>query len=151
MRGRVPSSSPPSSQTNTTPTMPSSGSPPKLFRILATLFGTIFLGFGTAYTLYPRAACPSLGLPAPTTPRDADIVDAIMILFGAKDLFVGASILAATWLGRVAGLLLVLGSACAGVDGWAVKGMSGEGEWNHWGYGGGVMGVMGVLMAGMLG
>ncbi|OAG10816.1 uncharacterized protein CC84DRAFT_1113410, partial [Paraphaeosphaeria sporulosa] len=125
--------------------------PPRILRLFATIFGTIFIGFGTAYTFYPRLAYPSLGLPSPTTSRDADIVDAIMILFGAKDLFVGASILAATWMGnrRVAGALLVLGSACAGVDGWVVKGMTGEGEWNHWGYGG-IMGVVGVLMVGVL-
>ncbi|KAF2443628.1 hypothetical protein P171DRAFT_486351 [Karstenula rhodostoma CBS 690.94] len=130
--------------------MPLSTSP--ILGLLATLFGTIFLGFGTAYTLYPRAAYPTIGLPAPTTPRDAEIMDAIMILFGAKDLFVGASILAATWLGnrKVAGVLLVLGSGCAAVDGWVVGGFTGEGEWNHWGYGMG-MGLVGVLMAGVVG
>lgn len=130
--------------------MPLSTSP--ILRLLATVFGTIFLGFGTAYTLYPRAAYPTIGLSAPTTPRDAEIVDAIMILFGAKDLFVGASILAATWLGnrKVAGVLLVLGSACAAVDGYVVKGFTGEGEWNHWGYGS-VMGLVGTLMTGLLG
>jgi hypothetical protein len=130
--------------------MPLSNSP--ILRALATVFGTIFIGFGIAYTLYPRTAYPTLGLPAPTTPRDAEIVDAIMVLFGAKDLFVGTSILAGTWLGnrRVAGLLLGLGSVCAAVDGWVVKGFTGEGEWNHWGYGA-VMGLVGVLMSGLLG
>lgn len=75
-----------------------------------------------------------------------------MTLFGAKDLFVGVSILAATWVGnrRVAGVLLVAGGLCAAVDGWVVKGFTGTGEWNHWGYGG-VMGVVGVVMMGVLG
>jgi hypothetical protein len=97
--------------------MPLSNSP--VLRALATIFGTIFLGFGIAYTLYPRTAYPTIGLPAPTTTRDAEIVDAIMILFGAKDLFVGASILVGTWLGnrRVAGLLLGRGSGVTGVMG----------------------------------
>lgn len=118
---------------------------------MATIFGTIFIGFGLAYTLYPRAAYPSIGLPSPTTPRDADIMDAVITLFGAKDLFVGISILAATWLGnkRTAGILLVAGAACAAVDGWVVKGFTGTGEWNHWGYGT-VMGTVGTLMTGLL-
>ncbi|KAL1601572.1 hypothetical protein SLS60_006487 [Paraconiothyrium brasiliense] len=122
--------------------MPLSTSP--ILRIPATFFGIVFLGFGVAYTLYPRAAYPTIGLPSPTTPRDAEIVDAIMVLFGAKDLFVGLSILAATWLGnrKVAGLLLMAGSGCAAVDGWVVNRFTGEGEWNHWGYGV-VMGIVG--------
>lgn len=125
---------------------------PPLLKALSTLFGTIFLAFGLSYTLYPRAAYPTIGLPSPTTPRDAAIMDAVMTLFGAKDLFVGVSILAATWVGnrRVAGVLLVAGGLCAAVDGWVVKGFTGTGEWNHWGYGG-VMGVVGVVMMGVLG
>ncbi|KAJ4287664.1 hypothetical protein N0V90_012367 [Kalmusia sp. IMI 367209] len=69
-------------------------------RVLSTVFGTIFLGFGVAYTLYPRAAFSSIGLPSPTTPRDADIMDAVITLFGAKDLFVGVAIHAALWMGN---------------------------------------------------
>lgn len=127
-----------------------------ILRLPATLFGLIFLAFGTAYTFYPRAAYSTIGLPSPTTTQDAELVDAIITLFGAKDLFVGVAILAATWLGsgrsgrRVAGLLLVAGSGCAGVDGLVVGRVAGEGEWNHWGYGV-VMGFMGIVMMGVFG
>ncbi|KAF1966397.1 hypothetical protein BU23DRAFT_560207 [Bimuria novae-zelandiae CBS 107.79] len=128
--------------------MPSPAHP--LLRFLATLFGTIFLGFGFSYTFFPRRAYASIGLPAlssSTTSLDAEILDAVITLFGAKDVFVGVALLVTTWVAnrRVAGVLLVAASACAGVDGWVVQRVAGSGGWNHWGYGV-VMGCVGVLM-----
>lgn len=75
--------------------------------ILPTLFATIFLALGTSYALSPRSTYPSLGLPPPSTPDDARLMDAVMRLFGAKDVFVGVALLAATWGGqrRVAGVV----------------------------------------------
>jgi hypothetical protein len=77
-------------------------------------------------------------------------MDAVRVLFGAKDLFMGASILAAIWLGKTAGVLLLAGSMCAGVDGYVVNRFTGTGEWNNWGYGS-AMEVAGVLMMGLFG
>jgi hypothetical protein len=118
----------------------------------SSLFGFIFLGFGVAYMVWPREAFSSLGFPNPTTKVDLELMDAVMVLYGAKDLFMGVSILAATWLGnrKTAGVLLVAGSMCAGVDGYVVNRFTGTGEWNHWGYGS-AMGIAGVLMMGLFG
>ncbi|KAF2688486.1 hypothetical protein K458DRAFT_484526 [Lentithecium fluviatile CBS 122367] len=119
---------------------------------VSSFFGTIFLGFGCAYMLWPREAFPTFGFPSPTTPADLELMDAVMVLYGVKDIFVGVAILAATWLGnrKTAGVLLVAGSFCAGVDGYVVNRFTGTGEWNHCGYGS-VMGVIGLLVMGLLG
>lgn len=123
-----------------------------VLRWAATMFGTIFLGFGTAYIAYPREAFSTFGLPSPTTTTDLETMDAVVRLFGAKDFFAGFAILTSTWLGnrKTAGLIVLAGSLCAAFDGFVVKTATGTGEWNHWGYGS-VMGVVGLLMTGLLG
>lgn len=75
-----------------------------------------------------------------------------MVLYGAKDLFLAAAIMASTWFGtrKSAGLILVAASACAGADGYVVGSEAGTNHWNHWGYGS-VMGLVGLVMAGFLG
>jgi hypothetical protein len=119
---------------------------------VASFFSTIFLGFGCAYMIWPREAFSTFGFPSPTTRTDLELMDAVMVLYGAKDLFVGVSTLAATWLGnrKTTGVLLVAGSLCAGVDGYVVNRFTGTGEWNHWGYGS-VMGVVGLALMGSFG
>ncbi|KAF2878586.1 hypothetical protein BDV95DRAFT_446784, partial [Massariosphaeria phaeospora] len=117
---------------------------------LATLFGTIFLGFGLNYMLRPRATyLSSFGFAYPSTAADQNIMDNVMVLYGAKDVFMAAAIYSATWFGsrKSAGLILAAASLSAGVDGWVVGRVTGGGQWNHWGYGS-VMGVLGVVMAG---
>jgi len=76
----------------------------------------------------------------------------VMVLFGAKDLFMAAAILSSTWFGtrRSAGLIVLAGGLCAGVDGYVVNAQAGTGEWNHWGYGG-LMVLVGAVMAGAVG
>lgn len=120
---------------------------------ISTLFGLIFLGFGATYMLYPRTGYSLYGFSSgPTNSTDLEILDRVMVLYGAKDLFMAAAILASTWFGtrRSAGLVLLAGAACAGVDGYVVGQEAGTNEWNHWGYGS-MMGVVGLVMAGLLG
>jgi hypothetical protein len=120
---------------------------------LCTIFGTIFLGFGMTYILYPRAGYSMYGFSSgPTNPLDWAVMERIMILYGAKDVFIAAAIFASTWYGtrRSAGLIMLAAGVCAGVDGYIVKGEAGTNEWNHWGYGS-MMGVIGCVMAGLLG
>lgn len=124
-----------------------------LLPYFSTLFSAIFLLFGLTYILRPRTGFSLFGFTAsPTSPSDWALMERIMVLYGAKDVFVAAAIFASTWCGtrRCAGLVLVAAAACAGVDGWVVRQESGTGEWNHWGYGG-VMGGLGLVMAGLLG
>lgn len=120
---------------------------------ISTFFGTIFLGFGVTYILYPRTGYSLYGFSGePTSHMDWEIMERIMVLYGAKDLFLGAAILASSLYGtrKSAGLILMAASACAGVDGYVVGNEAGTNHWNHWGYGS-VMGLVGVVMTGMLG
>jgi hypothetical protein len=79
-------------------------------------------------------------------------MERIMVLYGAKDVFIAIAIFASTWFGtrKSAGMILIAGGACAGVDGWVVKQEAGTNEWNHWGYGS-VMVGLGAVMMGFLG
>ncbi|CAO2648365.1 Nn.00g076320.m01.CDS01 [Neocucurbitaria sp. VM-36] len=77
---------------------------------LSSFFGTIFLGFGVTYILYPQTGYSLYGFSSsPTTPADWAVMERVMILYGAKDLFLGAAILASTWYGtrKSAGLILM--------------------------------------------
>ena len=119
----------------------------------STLFATIFLCFGLTYILSPRTGYTLFGfVSTPSSAHDWAVMQRIMVLYGAKDVFMGAAILASTWCGtrRSAGLVLVAAAACAGVDGWVVRSEAGTGEWNHWGYGSvvvtfGVLGSLGLV------
>lgn len=124
-----------------------------LLRYVSTLFSLVFFGFGATYMLSPRTGYELYGFSAsPSSTADWAIMERVMILYGAKDLFMGVAIFASTWFGsrRSAALVLLAASACAGVDGYVVKGEAGTGEWNHWGYGS-MIGVVGLVMAGILG
>lgn len=132
--------------------MPGISSHPVLGYI-SSFFGSIFLGFGITYILYPRTGYELFGFSStPSNPVDWAIMERVMILYGAKDLFLAASIFASTWFGtrKSAGLVLVAASACAGVDGYVVGQEAGTNHMNHWGYGG-VMGLVGLVMTGLLG
>lgn len=119
----------------------------------ATLFGTVFLGFGFNYIFNPRQAfISSFEFPYPTAFEEQKIIDSFCVLFGAKDLFVGAAIYSTAWLGtrKSLGVVLLAASLCAGVDGFVVKKAVGHGEWNHWGYGS-LIGILGLLSLGLCG
>lgn len=122
-------------------------------RYLSTLSSLIFLAFGATYMTAPRVGFSLFGFSTtPTTPADWATMERVMILYGAKDIFVGVAIAATTWFGtrKSAGMVLVAAAFCAGVDGWVVKGEAGRGAWNHWGYGG-VMAVLGCVVGGVFG
>ncbi|KAF2826112.1 hypothetical protein CC86DRAFT_350551 [Ophiobolus disseminans] len=120
---------------------------------ISSLFGCIFLFFGVTYISNPVQGFSFLGFTStPTTPYDWDLMQRVMVLYGAKDLFMAAAILSSTWFGtrKSAGMVLVAGGLCAGVDGWVVGDQAGTGEWGHWGYGMVMVGV-GAGMMGVLG
>ena len=127
--------------------------PRPALRLLSTLFSLIFLVIGLTYILSPRTGFALYGFSTtPTTPSDWALMQRIMILYGAKDVFVGVAIAATTWFGtrRSAGVVLVAAGLCAGVDGGVVKSEAGKGAGNHWGYGG-FMGVLGGVVGGVVG
>jgi hypothetical protein len=122
-------------------------------KYVSTLFSTIFVGFGLTYVLYPRTGYSLYGFSnEPTSAHDWAVVERVMILYGVKDLFIAAAIFASTWFGttKSAGTILIAGGACAGADGWVVRGEAGTGECNHWGYGSAMVGL-GAVMMGLMG
>lgn len=122
-------------------------------RYLSTFFSAIFLAFGLTYMFFPGTGYSLYGFTnSPTTSSEWVMMERVMVLYGAKDVFVAVAIFATTWYGtrRSAGLVLVAAGACGGVDGWVVGKEAGMGEWNHWGYAI-VMVVLGCAMMGVVG
>ncbi|KAF2640688.1 hypothetical protein P280DRAFT_507320 [Massarina eburnea CBS 473.64] len=128
--------------------MPISHSP--LLKYISTFLGTVVFGFGVHYTLFPRSAFSHFGFALPTA--ELELIDALMVLYGVKDLFMGVSVWAATWSGnrKVAGINVLALGLGALVDGFVVKGVAGTGEWNHWGYGSVAVGAGLLLLLGIL-
>lgn len=107
-----------------------------LLTLLAGATGTIPLGFGINAMLRPEHALSFFApLVYPTDEAARQLVDYIMIIYGARNVFWGLATYAAAFFGsrRALGAIMVAGSALAGVDGWVCK-MAGGGEWDHWGY-----------------
>ncbi|KAF2119867.1 hypothetical protein BDV96DRAFT_641739 [Lophiotrema nucula] len=107
--------------------------------LATTVFGTITLGFGVHYIVNPAAAIYNFSpaITTPTQPNDVRTMKAILLLFGAKDVFVGIALLSAVLYGRpkMRGILRLALGLCAAYDGYVMKNLTGTGEWNHWGYG----------------
>ncbi|KAL9108110.1 MAG: hypothetical protein Q9227_007085 [Pyrenula ochraceoflavens] len=143
-----------------TPSSSSSLSTSPALPLIASLFGTIFLGFGVNAMLRPRSGLSFFPFSYPLDPTSHHLIDALMIVYGARDIFMGIAINVAAYLARggegagkartVLGWVLVAGSAVAGVDGAVVKAYAGDGQWNHWGYAP-VLTVTGGLLLGVLG
>lgn len=78
------------------------------------------------------------------------MVDSLMTIYGARDIFMGLAIYAASFFGerKTLGLILLSGSAVAFVDG-AVCYSHGKGEWGHWSYAP-LVTVLGSLLLGVL-
>lgn len=119
----------------------------------ASLFlGTVTFGFGLHYVFFPRSAFNNFGFAAPSAAStDRELLDNILILFGAKDMFVGVSIWAAILAGnrKIAGINVLALGLCAALDGWVVKNSKGAvpgGEWGHWGYGSVALGVGAAML-----
>ncbi|KAF2028613.1 hypothetical protein EK21DRAFT_38014, partial [Setomelanomma holmii] len=78
--------------------------------IISSFFGIVCLGFGITYMLYPQIGYSLYGFSsAPKSSSEWKIMERIMILYGAKDVFIAAAIFASTWFGtrRSAGLILI--------------------------------------------
>ena len=119
--------------------------------IAATLFATIFVGFGINGIFRPRSAFEVFEFDFPATPADQKLVNSLMMLYGVRDLFMGVAIYSAAYFGtrKALGLILVAGSGVAFVDGAVCRAQVGRGEWNHWGYAPALT-VVGALLLGGL-
>lgn len=118
------------------------------FRIIASVFATIFLGFGINGILRPRNALEIFEFESPASASDQKLVDSLMVLYGARDVFMGLAIYSAAYFGnrKTLGWILIAGSGVAFVDGAVCRAQIGRGEWNHWGYAPVVAAVGSVLL-----
>ena len=128
--------------------------------LAASVYATIFIGFGILWFVNPAVALSFFELPYPpqTPPKtraakdrpDAkETIDVIGAAYGARDIFMGAAIYAAALCGtRLAlGWITVAAGCVAAVDGAVCKFMVGKGHMNHWGYAP-VLVVLGGVMVG---
>ena len=104
--------------------------------LAATIFATIFVGFGFNAIYRPDHALSFFEFSAPLLPADKAMVESLMVVYGIRDIFIGVSIYAASFFGnkKTLGSILIAGSAVAFVDGFACKAQGNGVEWNHWGY-----------------
>ena len=105
-------------------------------RIAASVFATIFVGFGLNGILRPRNALEFFEFDPPASAADQKLVDSLMIIYGARDIFMGLAIYSAAYFGnrKSLGWILIAVSGVAFVDGAVCRAQVGKGEWNHWSY-----------------
>lgn len=122
------------------------------------VFATIFVGFGILWFINPELALSFFELPypqsTPKAPGSAELkktMDAISVVYGIRDVFMGAAIYAAALCGtrQTLGWIVIAAGCVAAVDGAVCKFIVGKGEWNHWSYAP-TMVVLGGTMLGAL-
>ena len=118
--------------------------------LAASVFATIFVGFGVNAILRPDNALTFFEWEAPTAASDKSLVDNLMVIYGVRDIFMGLAMYSAAYFGnrKALGLILIAGSGVAFADG-VVCWNQGKGEWNHWGYAP-MLTVVGSLLLGIL-
>lgn len=119
-------------------------------RLAAHAFAAIFIGFGVNAILRPSHALTFFEFAPPAQPADAKMVDSLMAVYGARDIFMGLAIHASAFCGTKASLgwTLIAASGVAVVDG-IVCFTHGQGQWNHWGYAP-IITVVGAVLLGLL-
>lgn len=119
-------------------------------RIAANVIATIFVGFGINAIFRPRNALTFFEFQPPSSAADKKMVDSLMTVYGARDIFMGLAIYSAAFFGdrKTLGWILLAGSGVAFVDG-AVCWNHGKGEWGHWSYAP-LVTVLGSLLLGVL-
>jgi len=104
--------------------------------LVASFFATVFIGFGINAILRPANALTFFELKQPTLAAEKNLVAALMVVYGARDIFMGIAIHSAAYSGsrKSMGWTLLAASAVAFVDGLVCWYYVGAGQWNHWGY-----------------
>ncbi|KAF7890237.1 hypothetical protein EAF00_008552 [Botryotinia globosa] len=76
----------------------------------------------------------SLSPSLPQTPSKTTLIEALMTIYGARDIFMGLAMYAGSYRNyKTLGWIVVAGSGVAFVDGW-VCWRAGGGQGDHWGY-----------------
>jgi hypothetical protein len=116
--------------------------------IAATAIGTIFIGFGLNGMLRPSQALSFFEFDPPTLLQDKNVVNALIIVESARDIFMGVAIYAASYYGhrKALGCIVVSAGFVAFVDGAVCLATVGKGHWVHWGYAPVVTVIGGMLL-----
>ena len=103
----------------------------------AAVFGAVFLGLGFQVLLRPAAGLEMFAFQRPANKADAKLTDSLLRIYGIRDVYMGAAILATWWHGdRVTlGWLMGFTAAVSLVDGLVQYDETGDKLINHWGHG----------------
>ena len=117
-------------------------------RLIAGIYGTIFIGFGINCMLRPVSALSFFEWEMPSLPSSRHLIEQIMIIYGIRDVFMGVALYATAYYRatKACGWMLLACSAVAFTDGY-VCWMQGKGQWTHWNYAP-FLTVFGCLMLG---
>lgn len=101
--------------------------------VAACVFATIHIGFGINAIFRPAHALTFFEFKSPAENSARHMVDSLMAVYGARDIFMGTAIYAAALLGspKALGLILIAATGVAIADG-AVCYSNGKGYWSHW-------------------
>ncbi|KUL83843.1 hypothetical protein ZTR_06579 [Talaromyces verruculosus] len=105
------------------------------FSFFGVIFGAVFTGFGINCVVRPDHALSFFYFEDLRVPGDQQLVDYLMIVYGARDIFMGVALWITLYFGsrKALGGTMIACGAIAIVDGIVCK-MHGFGEWDHWGY-----------------
>ena len=110
--------------------------------------GFLFFGFNAMFR--PRAGLEIFEFERPKDAEAQKLVDGLVILYGARDVYMGATVAIAWYLANrtILGWSLVVGSGVVFVDGIVNNMVIGRGQWKHWGDAP-VMGAVGAALLGL--
>lgn len=98
--------------------------------------GILFLSFGILDFINPKLGASFFELDYPILPKQQTAIDALIFVVGARDLFIGASLILALYFGtrQTAAYLFLFASSQAVLDGAICYFKVGKGHFNHWPY-----------------
>lgn len=91
---------------------------------------------GITAVLRPASALSLLGFPTPPEPKEAKLSYSVLQMYGVRQATMGLASLALWWAGehRLMGVLMLVNTPVAIVDGLVSRWLTGGGEWGHWGF-----------------
>ncbi|KAF8060740.1 hypothetical protein FPV67DRAFT_304710 [Lyophyllum atratum] len=103
---------------------------------VAKVFALIPIAIGINAILRPQHALTLFDFTAPASPIDAKLVDSLVAVYGARDIFMGLAVYAAAYFAdrKTLGAILIAAGGAAFADGAVVRAQVGRGEWSHWGF-----------------
>lgn len=108
----------------------------KYVHYAAYALASISIIFGILDLVNPKLGSSFFEVDYPILPKQQVTVDALIFVIGARDLFIGSSLLLSLYLGsrQIAGYLFIFTSLQAFMDGAICFFKVGKGHFNHWSY-----------------